>query len=71
MSDPYQPLEEELQLTRRCLELLWQYGFGAGVLTKSDLVLRELDLLHAIHERAGAVVQLTLTCADDRLSGII
>ncbi|MBQ9306979.1 MAG: radical SAM protein [Clostridia bacterium] len=71
MSDPYQPLEEELQLTKRCLELLWQYGFGAGVLTKSDLVLRDIDLLHAIHERAGAVVQLTLTCADDRLSGII
>ena len=44
MSDPYQPCESDLLLTRRCLELLDRYGFGASVITKSDLVLRDLDL---------------------------
>ena len=44
MSDPYIPLEEELQLTRRCLELIAEYGFGLSIQTKSDRILRDLDL---------------------------
>ena len=43
MSDPYQPCERELGLTRRCLELIGRYGFGASVITKSDLALRDLE----------------------------
>ena len=38
MCDPYQPCERDLQITRRCLELIDRYGFGAAVLTKSDMV---------------------------------
>ena len=45
MSDPYMPLEGQLGYTRKMLELICKYGFGATVLTKSDLVLRDLDLL--------------------------
>ena len=44
MSDPYMPLEMELNLTRQCAELIERYGFGLTVLTKSDNVLRDLDL---------------------------
>lgn len=68
MADPYQPLERDLQLTRRCLELLDRYGFGATVITKSDLVLRDLELFASIHDRAKSVLQMTLTVADDALS---
>ncbi len=71
MSDPYQPCERELQLTRRCLELIDRYGFGASVLTKSDLVLRDVDLFERINWRAKSVLQMTLTVADDRLSRIL
>lgn len=71
MSDPYQPCERELLLTRRCLELLDRYGFGASVITKSDLVLRDLDLFESIHRKAKSVLQMTLTVADDSLSRIL
>ena len=59
MSDPYLPLEAELQLTRRCLEIIGRYGFGLSVLTKSNLILRDLELLAAIHRKTKCVVQMT------------
>ena len=64
MSDPYMPLERELRQTRGALELLAAYGFGVAVQTKSDLVMRDLDLLAEIHGNAKAVVQVTLTTYD-------
>lgn len=71
MSDPYQPCEKELRMTRRCLELLERYGFGASVITKSDLALRDLDLFDGINQKAKSVLQMTLTVADDKLSRIL
>ena len=71
MSDPYMPLENELGYTRRALELIHRHGFGATVLTKSDAVLRDLELLSAINESAKAVVQMTLTTCDEALCRII
>jgi len=71
MSDPYMPLEEKLQLTRRSLQLIEHYGFGAAVLTKSDLVLRDLDILQRINEKTKAVVQMTLTTYDENLCRIL
>ena len=71
MSDPYQPLELQLGLTRRCLELIERYGFGATVLTKSTRVLRDLELLQRINRRTKAVVQMTLTTFDDALCRIV
>ena len=67
MSDPYLPLEAEPQLTRRCLEIIGRYGFGLSVLTKSNLILRDLELLAAIHRKTKCVVQMTLTTADETL----
>ena len=67
MCDPYIPLEKELQLTRRCLEIIDHYTFGATLITKSDLVLRDLDILTHINKKTKAVVQMTLTTADDTL----
>ena len=67
MSDPYMPIEKNLKLTRRCLEIIDKYGFGATVITKSDLILRDLDLLKSINEKAKCVVQMTLTTFDEEL----
>ena len=68
MSDPYQPCEKELRLTQKCLEVIEKHGFGASVITKSDLVLRDIDLFQRINEKAKAVLQMTLTIADEKLS---
>lgn len=71
MTDPYIPLEKRLKNVRKCLELIYRYGFGFACLTKSDLVLRDIDLLKKINEKTKAVVQITITTADDDLSRII
>ncbi len=67
MTDPYIPLEEELCRTRGALELIWRYGFGATVITKSARILRDIELLQKINERAKCVVQMTLTTCDETL----
>lgn len=71
MSDPYMHCEEKLRLTRRCLEIILQYGFGAAIQTKSDRILRDIDLLEEINNTTRCVVQMTLTTYDDELCRII
>ena len=71
MTDPYIPLEAELQMTRQALELIEKYGFGVAIQTKSDRILRDMDILKAINDRTKAVVQMTLTTFDDRLCNIL
>lgn len=67
MNDPYMPLEKEYRLTGRALELIARHGFGVHVITKSDLVLRDLDVLAEIR-RVHAVVSFTITTASDELA---
>ena len=71
MSDPYLPLERETRLTRRCLEVIERQGFGVSVLTKSDLLLRDLDLLTRINQTAKAVVCTTFTTFDENLCRVL
>lgn len=71
MSDPYMPLEETERMTRTCLELIDKYGFGFSAITKSDLVLRDIDLLQSINRKAKCVVQMTLTTYDDALCRLL
>ena len=71
MTDPYIPIEEKLEYTRRALLLIEKYGFGITVHTKSDRVLRDLDILKRISNSTKAVVQMTLTTADEKLCKII
>lgn len=68
MSDPYNPFEREQQLTRHALELIAAYGFGAAVLTKSDLICRDIDVLREIRRNAPVLCKLTVTTADDALA---
>ena len=71
MSDPYMHCEERLNLTRTCLEIINRYEFGAAVLTKSDRILRDIDLLEEINRKARCVVQMTLTTYDDALCKVV
>lgn len=71
MSDPYIPIEKELKLTQRCLEIINRYGFGVTVQTKSASVMRDIDLFTKINDKSKAVLQMTLTTADESLCRII
>lgn len=71
MSDPYMHCEKDLQLTRKCLEIILRYSFGVAIQTKSDLILRDIDLLSEINKSAKCVVQITLTTYDDELCSIL
>ncbi len=71
MSDPYIPQELKTEYTRKALLIIEKYGCGVALQTKSDRVLRDLDILKRINEKAKAVVQMTLTTADENLCRII
>jgi DNA repair photolyase len=71
MCDPYIHLEEELQITRECLKLIEEYGFGLTVLTKSARITRDIDVLRSINAKTKCVVQMTLTTFDEDLCRII
>ena len=71
MSDPYMHCEEELGLTRKCLEIIRDNEFGLAIQTKSDRILRDIDLLDEINQNAKCVVQMTLTTYDDELCSIL
>lgn len=68
MSDPYNPFERELELTRHALELLSAYGFGAAIATKSSLIVRDIPILQEIRETAPVICKVTITTCDDALS---
>jgi DNA repair photolyase len=68
MNDPYMPLEADVRLTRSALEVIAESGFPVHAITKSDLVLRDIDLLEEIHRKTYAAVTFTVTTADDLLS---
>jgi DNA repair photolyase len=67
MNDPFMPLEEEVNLTGRALTVIAEFGFPVHLITKSDLVLKDLDALQAI-SRTYASVSFTVTTADDDLA---
>lgn len=71
MCDPYMHCEEELGLTRQCLEIIDRYGFGLAIQTKSGRILRDLELLKSINQKAKCVVQMTLTTYDEGLCRIL
>ena len=67
MSDPYNPLEERLKLTRNSLELINAFGFGASLITKSNLIARDLDVLEDIKQHSPLIVNFSIIAADDDL----
>ncbi|MDR0862455.1 MAG: radical SAM protein [Oscillospiraceae bacterium] len=71
MCDPYIPLEEELRVTRRSLEVVLRHGFGLAIQTKSARIMRDIDLLEEINNKTRCVVQMTLTTRDDELCRVL
>ncbi|HHX57102.1 MAG TPA: radical SAM protein [Clostridiales bacterium] len=67
MSDPYNPFERELCLTRQALELIDTHGFGVSIITKSDLITRDIDILQRIKEHSPVLCKITITASDDEL----
>ncbi len=68
MSDPYNPCERTEQLTRGALMLLAEYGFGVTVITKSNLICRDIDVLREVQSHAPVLCKVTVTTADDALA---
>jgi len=71
MTDPYIPLETELCITRKCLEIIDHYGFGAAIHTKSNRIMRDMELLKSIHKKSKCVVEMTLTTYSEELCKIV
>lgn len=71
MNDPYMPLERRVGLTRRALEAICAAGFPVHIITKSDLVLRDTEILSEIQAQTFAAVSFSITAADDTLSRIL
>ncbi|MCU0858990.1 MAG: radical SAM protein [Thermoplasmata archaeon] len=68
VTDPYQPAEREYELSRACLAMLRRFEGRVSVLTKSDMVLRDLDLLGTM---PGAEVGVTVSCVDEKVASVI
>lgn len=67
MSDPYNPFEKTERLTEKALMLIDAYNFGATVITKSDLITRDIDLYRQISEHSPVLCKMTVTTCDDEL----
>ena len=71
MTDPYNHVEKEIEYTKKCLEVILKHHCGVAIQTKSDLILRDIDLINEINKDSKAVVEITLTTADDELCKVI
>ncbi len=68
MSDTYNPLEKQYKITRQALELILYYNFGVSIETKSNLIVRDIDIFKEINRKADVILKFTITSADDNLS---
>lgn len=71
MSDPYNPFEKKFSLTGTALESIDSNGFGVAIATKSDLIVRDIDILKRIKNHSPVLCKITITTADDELCKII
>ena len=71
VTDPYQPVEKKLCITRRCLEVLAEFRNPVAVVTKNHLVSRDIDLLSDLARHAAAAVAISLTTLDDDLRRVM
>ncbi len=68
LSDPYNLKEEKYEFTRGALKLIEKYGFGVSIDTKSDLILRDLDLLKSINKKNNVIIKISITTTDESLA---
>lgn len=67
MSDPYNAYEKEYQLTRKALEVIEKFGFEVFLVTKSNLVTRDIDLFKQIQKKKSVCIGITITTYDDEV----
>jgi len=70
VGDSYQPLERKYELTRKALELMYEYNFPVHMLTKSTLIKRDIDILKRINEQSRAIVSFSFSSVDDKTSAL-
>ena len=71
LSDPYNEKEKKYKITRGALELIKKYGFGVSIDTKSDLILRDIDILKEIKKNNNVIIKISITTPDDELAKIL
>jgi len=71
VTDPYQPIERKLQITRKCLEVLAEFRNPVAIVTKNHLVTRDLDLLKQLASHRAVSVSLSVTTLDRQLQGVL
>jgi DNA repair photolyase len=71
VGDSYQPIEKRYQLSRKALQLFYEYKFPVHVLTKSNLIKRDIDILKKINDQSRAVVSYSFSSVDEKLSAIV
>jgi DNA repair photolyase len=71
VTDPYQPIERRLKLTRGCLEVLAEFRNPVAIITKSHTVTRDIDLIGELASHGAAQVMLSITTLDDDLAGVM
>ncbi len=71
MTDPYVPIEKDLELVRRCLNQIDRFDFGLVIQTKSNLIMRDIDILEKINKKTKCIVAMTLTTYDEELCKVI
>ena len=70
VGDSYQPLERKYELTRKALELMYEYNLPVHMLTKSTLIKRDIDILKRINEQSRAIVSFSFSSVDDKISAV-
>jgi DNA repair photolyase len=71
VTDPYQPAERKLGITRQCLEVLAEFRNPVGIVTKNHLVTRDADLLGELASHGAAVVNISVTTLDEKLQRVM
>lgn len=71
VTDPYQPVERRLRITRRCLEVLARFRNPVGIITKNQLVTRDADLLGELAADQAAAVNISVTSLDPKLQRVL
>jgi len=71
VTDPYQPIERKLCITRSCLEVLAKFRNPVAIITKNRLVARDIDLLHDLAAYSSAAVNISVTSLDSNLQRVL
>jgi len=70
VGDSYQPLEKKYRLTKRALQLMYEYNYSVHILTKSTLIKRDIDIIKKINRQSRAIVSFSFLSVDDKISAI-